>query len=321
MSLVRPLGPVPGLFERHSVNLIIGTSGAGKTQFLYNQLENYGTGGGFLNYSGTPVQMGLLACSRTETDIFHSLQKFPFLSDQRNFPYQMWSTSPEHDDYENLQAAYDLLNASLPESQRPVRLLVVENFQQLMSSGKILDTQEVMKFCSALHRFCRNRDVTIVGTVGTPKMKGSECYPQLADRIPGANCWASEMNSLIGVERTKLHRSPETRPGERRIIVQTENAPDTVHWGKFMEDGRMEVSPDYIPVDEIESPADKFLDEKLTAAAAGAEFRKKDLERWAAEKSISTRTLERWTAKRVQDGLLVRIGQTRNARYRKPLPQ
>lgn len=320
----RTPGPVPGLFESHTINLIIGTSGAGKTQFLLNQLENYGTGGGFLNHAAPPsgpVQLGMLACNRAEDDIQHSLVKFPFLSDQQNFPYAMWEPEESLSDSDNFHAAYDKLNSYIVEARRPVRLLIIENLQALMTSGKILDTKLVKEFCNSLRVFCRARGVTIIGTVGTPKMKGTECYPQLADRIPGANCWASEMATLMGVERIKLHRPAELRPAGRKIIVQTSDAPDEVHWGKFLENGKLDVSPDHIPIDDAENDTEKFFDAKLAAAKPGTEFKVKDLVGWGEEIKVGPRTVERWATKRTEDGALKRTGHANKLRYIKPLEQ
>ena len=333
----RPLGPVPGLFNRQSINLIIGTSGSSKTPFLLNQLENYLSGGGFLDYAASPngpVQMGLIAGAGTQDNILDVLADFSLLDDQSKFPFEVWNGGaiPDHEhetkfdakadsrsDLDALNRIYDKLNSLLPPAKRPIKLLIIEDFQSLMTSGDTHKIKAVKEFCRNMHEFCQKRDVTIIGTVGTGKAKTYESYPQVADRIPGSHCWGAEMDTLIAIELVDLHKQPESRAEIRRIIVKTRKAPIAVHFGGF-QDGRLVVSPSYIPVD-APSPTEAQLDAKLGAVTSGQEMKKRDFLAWAKEMNISDATLERWISKQIDMGTLQREGKANKTVYKKPRPQ
>jgi hypothetical protein len=312
----RPAGPVPGLFNRQTINFIIATSGIGKTKFLLNQLENYATGGGFLNYAPPatgPEQMGMIVCSRKKKDIERTLTPYPFLSNPNQFPIVMWKPEDGVPDYTNLVKAYEGLHQYLVEGNK-VKFLIIKNIQFLLTSGKILEIKAVKDFCVSLHQFCEDKEVTIVGTTGMPKMKSTEIYPQLSDRIPGGGIWAPELNTLIGVEWTKLYRPVELRPPVRKITVQLQEGPAEIHWGKFGADGRMDVSPDYIPVDDPSATEQLFLD-RLEKAAAETTFKPAKFKEWAEEWKVDPKTVTLWATEAIRQGILRREGNTNRLIY------
>lgn len=318
----RPQGPVPGLFDRQSINLIIGTSGTAKSPFLLHQLEKYISGGGFLDYAGCsdgPVQMGLIGCAGTEGKIHNDLAAFPLLNDQSKFPFEMWKPNESETEFDALTRTYETLNSLLPAAQRPIKLLIIDDFQSLMTAGDVSKIKYVKDFCRAVHEFCRKQDVTIIGTTGSGKAKTHECYPQMADRIPGANCWGAEMDSLIVLELIDLHKQPEGRTETRRIIVKTRSAPIAVHFAGFV-DGRLEVSPSFIPVAEP-SPEQTRLEANIAALKSTDVLRREDIVRWCVEAGMTDSMIERWIADQVKDGVLVREGKANRTRYRRPYAQ
>ena len=323
--MTRPVGPIPGLLHRQSVNLLVGSPSSGKTLLALSQLEEYAAGKGFLGYPAegdyTPVQLGVISATRTLNDMLHSVQPFPLLSSQSVFPIEAWNSGDtEISELDTLNRIYSKLSETTPQ-HRPVRLLLVEGIQSLMQTGKVNDNKQVKDFCVRLHRFCESRDVTILGTVGTAKMKKGDYYPLLADRVFGAATWAHESKTFLGIEQIDLHRPISLRPSIRRVIIQVPDGPGRVLYTDFDDDGRLRVLTE--EASDQTSSTEQGLDDQLAQEKEGAEFRRQELNEWGDNLStpVSPRTVQRWIDSRVELGFLQRKGSTRSLTYMKPFAQ
>jgi hypothetical protein len=327
-----PSGVVPGLFDRCSVNLLIGGSGSGKTHLLFSQLSLYAEGKGFLRYGVDPettpdspsfvplrpVQLGLLGCIHDYDHFFYTAAKFPGLANPRVFPIRMTTSKDETElDIDNLERAYLQLSDA---AGQPIKFLIVEGFQYLLSSGKLSDSKLVRDFCLNVAGFCQEKDLAILGTAGSAKMKRGESYPLLGDRIFGGAAWSQGARTLLGIEQIDLHRPAEERRSVRKIAIQVRGGTQRHLYADFDEDGRLSLVP--TPTEALAgSQAYLDLDRKLEAENSGTKFTREQLFSWGEEISVTDRTVERWIASRVEVGFLVRVGATRPATYQKPHAQ
>ena len=235
------------------------------------------------------------------------------------FPITYWKPKPESTDIEALEDAYADLCA---HANRPVKFILVEGIQLLMTSGKINDQNAVRRFFDGLNEFCIKHDVTIIGTVGTAKMKRGEYYPQLADQVFGSILWAHESSTLIGIELTDLHLPVERRTGLRRIILQPQNGLPSVRYADFDAKSRLMLvdRPEAVEA-EKESPSHVMLDAKLDTIYPGTKISRDTFLQWGEEIGVSTRTVDRWIAIRSDDeiGMLEKIGSGKNTIYMKPI--
>jgi len=308
---------------------MIGSGGSGKTKLILNQFNEYAAGRGFLKHShaGTtdaqreqqpqPVHMGAILCTRTRDSFSDQVAKYPFLDARPNFPYALWVAAEKHDEYDAIVAAHEQLSRV-----QPVKLLLIEEIQSMMSNYKPSDPKEVRRLCRALQQFCVAKDVAILGTVPTAKMKRGEYYPKLADRIYGSVTWGQEAESLIGVEESDLHLPFAKRSMRRRVIVQPQDQAREILYADFDSDGRLGLIDVDVPMEE-ESQTRMELDTRLEGAAAGGTFTRSELDEWGDSLStpVSPRTVQRWIESRVEIGLLGVRGATRSLVYFKPLPQ
>jgi hypothetical protein len=237
------------------------------------------------------------------------------------FPIEAWSPGEtEISELDTLNRIYTKLSETTPQN-RPVRLLLIEGIQSLMLSGKANDNKEVKDFCVRLHKFCESRDVTILGTVGTAKMKKGDYYPLLADRVFGAATWAHESKTFLGIEQIDLHRPISLRPSIRRVIIQVPDGPGRVLYVDFDEDGRLRALTE--EVSNQTTSTEQALDDRLAQEKEGAEFRRQELNEWgeALPEPVSPRTVQRWIESRIELGFLQRKGSTRSLTYMKPFAQ
>lgn len=336
---------LPGLFPRRSINLLIGSVGSGKTTLALSELERYHAEGRFLSYSlddepgdsssagpltaaasrasasaSAPDQCGALVCSGTLESLWDRIQSLGLLhlSDLSRFPIRAWE--PATADCGIADTLTRLHDEMCVAARRPVHLLLVEGIQLMMTDDSITNLHKVRDFYRVLERFCLDRDVTILGTVASPKARRGESYPILGDRCYGSIAWAQEASTLIGVEACRLDLPEELRPKQRRVVVQVRAKADVeVLYTVMQPDGRLAVQERLAGDEEV--GAGVVLDERLAGLPEGKETTMKEFLEWAAGASLSRRTVERWVQGRVTLGMLERQGGTRNRSFVKPRVQ
>lgn len=314
---------VPGLFSRRSINLLIGSSTSGKTLLALSQLENYVTSGSFLNHQlpadHLPDQCGAIVCAGTLESLYNNITSMDLetLSDLTRFPIRDWDPSSGETPLETLERLHDALGKA---SRQPIHFLFVDGLQLMLEgSGKVNDPRAVRDFYKLLQQFCLDRDVTILATIGTAKMRRGESYPLLADRVYGSTVWAQEAETLIGIEQVRLELPEERRPKYRRLIIQPKGrVRSQVIYADFDDQGRLLVIER--TADDTDSPIYSDLDGLLDKAAPGTELTKDALLAWGETLGASGRTVERWVASRCDEslGMLEKLGNNRTRTFRKP---
>lgn len=328
ISTARQLAPardtVPGIFARRSINLVIGSSTAGKTPLILTQLESYLTAEdhNFLGYplpaDQPPDQCAAIVCSGTLSGMHNRINALQLeaLSDPTRFPIRDWDPITGETALDCLYRIYDLLSHA---ARQPIRFLFIDGLQLMLEgTGKVNDPHAVRTFYRQLNQFCLNRSCTILATIGMAKMRKGDYYPILADRVYGSTMWAQEAATLIGIEQLDLAKPVQLRPTARRLEVQPKaHTPQTLYVD-FDDRGRLELI-DYRTQDK-ESAFHSALDNILAAAPTGSVWTRDDLNVLGDSVGASGRTLERWITSRCHDSLalLERHGGTRNRTYRKP---
>jgi hypothetical protein len=297
-----------------------GTSKSGKTEFILNQFDNYMAGNGFLGYGiGTsPVQLGAVVCSRSHDYYQRKVNKFPILnSNFQNFPYEMWKPSRENNlpSLQNLRDTFDRL-CERTCGRGDIKLLLVENCQSLMPSKKWNDPGSITEFCAALREFLEDRNVAMLGTLGTAKMKRGESYSQLADKVFGSGQWAHEAETLMGIERHQPGYVPGQKKSTLRFLeVQAEDGSEKAIWADFNGDGHL-VPIERCAEDWFASPT-ADLDAWLAAAPIGQKFIRDEFLEWGQRVNIGETKTKAWINLQVAKGRLDRQGLTRNTIYEK----
>lgn len=321
MSSATPI--VPGLIPRRSINLVIGSSFSGKTSLILPQLNLYAAGDSFMGYriGGKPEQLGAIACNQTMDTLYYDVvdSDYPALREPRCFPIHAWNPAPDITELDALEVAYSDL---CQHANSKVKFLFVDGIQGLMTSGKVNDQHPVREFFRNLHKLCSAHDLTILGTIGTAKMKRGESYPQLSERVLGSSVWSQESQTLIGVEIPDLHLPTERRSGLRRVVLQPRRQATVVRYADFDAKARLMLvdRPDAKEV-EADSPAHALLNRRLDVVAPGTQMKKEIFIEWGETAGISQRTVDRWLAIACHEdiGLLLRSGATKAVIYTKPI--
>lgn len=318
MSATSPFPVVPGLFARRSINLLIGSSGAGKTLLSRSQLNEYAESRGFLGYGTTltgpihaPEQIGIIACTQSETDLCQSVEGYSTISSQMRCPHQRM---PKELNLAAFRDCYEMLTRTA--QRNPVRFLLLEGIQHLLTSGKMNDPKSIRELCHELQDFCQERDVTILGTVGCAKMLKGNKYELLADKPYGGITWSQEMHTLIGIEELDPLDPNLTA---RQVTIRPRDARSSVLFVDFNKEGHL----------ELVAPPEKIKRENqfragmnsLLEDSAQESFKKREFVDWGENLGASESAVERWIEIQLDMGFLIREGRTQSVVYRKPRAQ
>ena len=324
--LYAPIATVPGLFRRRSVNLIVGRSKIGRMRFALTQLNLYADLGSprFLERAvETVVQLGCVIGAQAD-QMLHDLRAMGLenLTRPGAFPIVSYraSRADESEPLHPLKVPYEQLVRS-NFCPAPPQFLLIENLQSLLPGGDAAKEKEVAGFMDQLHEFVEERDCTILGTVGTPKMLKGQGYASLPERIKGCTQWAEGADTLIGLD--EIHATAGnglTREGAKRyrkVSVMPAGAQEFQLCSRFEQDGRLVLCE--WPEGRIWSVTGQpVLEARLLAEREGKKFNRGDFHEWGMQADVSERTVDRWIAAAIKAGLLVKEGAGPLTGYVKP---
>lgn len=326
MSLALPTindvnATVPGLFARRSINLLIGTPHCGRSRFALTQLDSYLGKSSFLDYplgeGQKPEACGAICCARTFDDMFYKIREMQLHSLQapHAFPIETWDPfMAKEDGLDLLDGVYERLSNA---ATQPIKLLFIEGFQRLQASGKVNDAQAVGDHFRRLQEFCSTNDCTILGTVGTAKMKNGESYPLLAHRVLGSGQWTESANTLLGLAEMDAHLPANRRSLFRELTIQTPGSRPRVIYLDFDRNGSM--VPKITPSADDNS-AEAALDAMLQTKAPGEQFTRQETLDWGTHIKCSEKTVDRWRADRIELGFIEKSGNTNKTLFWRPIP-
>jgi hypothetical protein len=323
--LYSPTATVPGLLAANSVNIVVGSSKVGRMRFLLTQLSAYAdpTSPLFLDIPVPhPLQLGCLLCSRDSDRTLYDIRSMDLsnLSAPGAFPIERWhpSRSDEYEPLHPLRQPYAQFTAARCAAGLP-RLLLIENLQLLMVGKNIMDEEAVAQFLDELHLFCAAHSCTIIGTVGTPKLKKGEYYPNIPHWIRGCAQWGEGVDTIIGIEEIRATTLNNLSAADamlyRKIHLKPPGQPKSIRWARFGDTGALYLTdePSLSPV-----TGQNDMDRMLSLVDPSQKLTKQDFILWGLRIGISPRTVARWMAACVQFGLLIKEGSSVATTYRRP---
>lgn len=322
---------VPNLFARRSINIIVGDVKTGRTRLALTNLNTYADPLSpiFLGLPvHNPVRLGCILCMRDKDRTLNDLTtmgldnlKHLGTTPGAGFPIHRWyaSEAETSEALHLLKHPYESLFMDKDHRRElgpPPNFLLVENLQSLLPSGNTSNEKEVTIFLDQLRRFCNANDVTVLGTVGTPKAtKGyAACH-----RIKGTSLWADGVDTLISFEEVRASSSNGLTRAEanlyRRLTIIPPGRPRTIQWTRFsVEDGRLLTTETPSPSGSIGIP---MLYQMLSLSPTGATFTRVDFDEWGMRAKVSDRTVTRWVGECLKGGQLRKNGHAATTTFTK----
>ena len=301
---------VPGLLPRHTLSLLVGTSYVGKTALLLPALARYVSEGDLWGHpaarspSGSLLcaRVGYVVCDRTRDEVATRLHlmALPEL-DWRRFPFVSWQDC-RRGESPTLSELYEEFDNPKPQ------LLVVEAIQTLMPSGKISDYREVMQFVAVTKRWCRDHDVTILGTTLSPKAKEDEGHYAPFDMALGAGAWSAGTASLLALELADPFSSGST---QRKLTILTRTSKPVIEYYDFNNAGHL------VPTIRMDDWRDA-MNKQAAALAPDELVTTAEVLEWGRSLGVSVRSAADWLAGAETEG---RLEKVKKGTYRRPTKQ
>jgi hypothetical protein len=326
-----PYATVPGLFARRSINLIVGDSKTGRMRLALTNLNTYADPASpiFLDHPVSyPARLGCLLCMENKDQTLNDLTTMGLDNLKRlgttigsGFPIVRWYAS-EADGSEPLhvlehpyKSLYMDKNHQIEIGPKP-QFILIENIQSLLPSGNTNNEKEVAIFLDLLRKFCDKNDVTVLGTVGTPKATKGYSHVQ---RIKGTGLWSEGIDTLISLEEVRASAANGLTRAEsnlyRKLTIIPPGQPRIAQWVRFnVVDGRLLTCETPQPLGSAGIP---LLYQRLSQADPGERFTRADLQGWGMYAKAGEHTVDRWIAECIKGGQLRKDGYAATTIYTK----
>ena len=279
------------LLPRYGINIVTGSSGAGKSRWLipaaYSLLDGELLWGFPLAIA--PLQrIAYIGCDRTSASLRATITALGY--DPARLLIRSFQDSHEPYSVDSLRRLCAARNSSLPE------LIIVESLPALMGHGRsILDFHAVLDFAHELNLLITESGTSILGSVFPPKLKRGESYPNVRDNIAGCGAWAGIADTIISI-------SADGQPPQCRIasVSTLTAAPFNIHC-HFDSLGRLVPSPSVLPT-AANSPLDDLLKPESELATAS-------ILAYGKASNLSERTTYSWIAMQLDLGNLSKIAR------------
>jgi KaiC/GvpD/RAD55 family RecA-like ATPase len=273
------------ILPSREVHLLGGPSGAGKTTWLFQMLqEQWKEGGTILDHSVHPVPYIYVSADRSKPSVERTMQRAGI--NPITVPFFSLVNRPE------ITSVALLANAVL-ERCPETRLLVIDGVMRLIPPKRDSSTDggfaHISKFLIELCKACQDKDLTIILIVHSPKQKEDSRYTNPRERVMGSAAWAAYSETIILVEPF-MPVSRDTA-NARTLICLPRNAGAVFQDLEFTANGRLVLRSDEIDAVLVEQflfkvkPGEVFTTNQILDALS---------------KSMSRTTVFRWL-KRLED--------------------
>jgi hypothetical protein len=278
------------IMPTEEVHLIGGPSGAGKTTFLFQMIEDWAQSQPVLGYESHPRPFLYIPCDRSEASTARTIERIGC-----KVPIPVFSLV-DH----NVPCTIDNIS-KVSREQLKVKsdaqiVLFIDAFGTLVPGGKINDYATVGSWLREVNRKCKREHMTIIGLGHSTKTKEGETFNNPRQRFLGSVAWGGFVDTMIFIEPENAEDPTDT---SRRIFVLPRNSAELSMRYHFSSNGRL-VSSD----DECDS---FILESKLKTIPAGSEVESSTLQEWGEASGLSRRSVFNWIKQAISDGKLSKV--------------
>lgn len=199
---------VDSLFKKGQIHLFGGASGVGKSRLAIPMLERIKNGELVFGHESHATDFVYVAVDRD----YNTARALIF---DLGFDADSWNIFSLLEDalFQEMEFKRILENYIIPQFPN-AKLIFVEGMGMLLPN--IIDYYAVRKFLHGLLDICHKKEITIIGSVHSPKMKEGERYQLTRENILGSVAWGGVADTIVGFDFAK--RENPLDPG-RKIVV------------------------------------------------------------------------------------------------------
>lgn len=267
------------ILPKYEVHIIAGPSGAGKTTWLFQQLNEWRRGLPVLNFPSSPVPFVYVSCDRSYQSMEATIRRIGM--------DKISALSVIDEELEGINP----IIARAKELEPSLGLLILDGAATLVTDGRLENYGKVSGFLRRLTKYCQVNQITIILIVHSPKAKEGERFAAPRERIMGSAAWAGFADTVFLVEPVN---SSDPEDMGRYVYVLPRNA------AEFREEYTLDMRGRF-----TNSDTRSIMDEFLSSHRPGTELRVGQFLEHATSHQLSRATVYRWIETKVRTMELV----------------
>lgn len=282
---------IADLLPAGEIHLLAGSSGSGKTTWLFQMLALWQAGLPVLGHHSSPVPYAYISIDRSRTSVTRTLQRLGLENQLTHIICR-----------EDLGSVTSLgaVLVSVREKYPEAKAFFIEGFQTLVGD-KGNSYTPVAQLLQAATTYCATNNLTILGVCHSPKMKIEEGFKHPRETVLGSVAWAAFSDTVITMDLNEEN-------GIITLQAMPRNAPSEKHELMF--------SPPNGVLVPMEGSSKTLLADLILRMPANEELTRQQILEWGITLGLSTRTVERVISDLQNDGEL-ETTMTRGT-YRRP---
>ena len=273
---------VEGIWPRYSLNLVVGSSGSGKSRWILPQLAALQKGEPVLGRpSCGPVKVAYVLCDRPSQEAFNTMEEIGV--DPKVIPTFSFM------DIE-LPWTLDNIIKNIPSD---TELVYVEAIACVLQSDDLSGYHQALRLCRKFHLHTKKTGLSFWGSTHPPKMKKGEGF--INDRNSGiGSVGVPGSAGTIAV----FYEDSET---EREIRIKPHSGPALSFKYYFNEHG--------VLVETSQDIGKAILDFWLKGLPAGKHFTTAEAQDQAERCKLGRASGTRWLTESVNDGRIIKLAR------------
>lgn len=268
------------ILPAREIHLLGGSSGSGKTTFLFQLLADWQEGNPVLGHTSYPVPYAYISIDRSRTSVTRTLQRIGL--ENKITRVICREDLPSH---VSLGSVLDAAKTILPDTE----VFFIEGFQTLVGD-KGNSYTPVAALLQQTTTYCARENVTIVGVCHSPKLRMEEGFQHPREIILGSVAWAAFSDTVITLNL-------EEKTGVITVSVMPRNAPSEQHYFVFSPPNGILIPPTNTPK--------ALLIQLVLARPMGDDISRQQIIEWADGLGASESSAERAIREMLSDGDLV----------------
>jgi len=276
---------IEGILPANEVHLLGGSSGSGKTTFMFQVLlAEWQKGNPVFGHASHPIPYSYVSIDRSRSSVTRTLERLG-LTDQ------ITRIICQEELPEDCMQVGSVLRETVrqhPDS----KLIIIEGFQ-LLAGEAGNKYNSVARTLKAAARLCTKHNLTIIGVCHSPKMKVEEGFQHPREMLLGSVSWGAYSDTVITLNLEEL-------TGVITVHVLPRNAASEQHEMHFGENG--------VLVPHVRASKQDTICFKLASLPAERPITKGEVLQWGKALNISPRTCESAIKSCLENKVLEPIG-------------
>lgn len=273
---------IDGILPANEVHLLAGSSGSGKTTFLFQILAQWQAGLPVLGHPSHPVPYAYLSADRSSSSVGRTLQRLGLQGQITRMVCR-----------EDLPAGltvHTALEAGLTKYP-DTKVFFIEGFQTLVGDRGNSYTP-VAALLSSVTALCAKAGITILGVCHSPKIKTDEKFQHSREVVLGSVAWAAYSDTVITMDQ-------DEESGVVTVKVLPRNA--------AKEEFRFVFGTNGVLTPFTGGGGREGLEIHIYALPAGVEVTRQQLLEQGRIEGVGRATVDRTIDKAVNEGVLKRV--------------